>query len=613
MPPRPRAYGGTWIENVIQAAARDVFYAAMKRLEAAGYAITLHVHDEVVAEVPEDFGSVEEFKRILLEPPSWASGLPLGAKARESLRFCKSKSVAKTENTPESISGTVFPSDDDESSPSPRPPTPEPAHICVQCHLDPPDGSERPSAYNGLWLHERCEDNLIQARMAEEGMPWSTAPTPPPSSSQDEVPEPSLPDDPSPRGNGGTTWADEDYGAGEQPLGAPTATYIYQTATGAPFIRVVRTTDHQFPTDHWENGRWVKGWPTRPFLPYRLPELLAAAANVPVFVPEGEKDCERLVALDLIATCNSGGASKSKDPAKSKWWPELNQHFAGKQLVYVLEDNDEPGRLLGDAKINALTPIVSEVVRVRFPELREGGDVSDWLDQLNPRTARATLEARCAQARKQNTTCNYVLVRASDIVPRAMDWLWSGHIARGSQELLTGIPGGGKSQIHCALVAAATTGGMWPDGCNGIPPGNVIMLTAEDCLDQTIVPRLIAAGADRARVHILKKIRKDNKERMFLLSEDLEQLEVMIRKVGNVWLITIDPITAYMGSKIDSHRHRCARAARAISRPGRAGRCCALGHHPSAQALEPTRHRPLHRLAGVHRRRAHRPYGDRGG
>lgn len=222
----------------------------------------------------------------------------------------------------------------------------------------------------------------------------------------------------------------------------------------------------------------------------------------------------------------------------------------------MLEDNDEPGRLLGEAKINALTPIVAEVVRVCFQELKAGGDVSDWLDQLNPRTALTSLLARCEQARKHNTTCNYVLVRASDIVPRAMDWLWTGHILRGSQELLTGVPGGGKSQIHCALVAAVTTGGMWPDGCNGIPPGNVVMLTAEDCLDQTIVPRLIAAGADRDRVHILKKIRKDNKERMFLLNEDLEQLELVIRKIGNVWLVCLDPITAFMnaGKNFDSHR-----------------------------------------------------------
>jgi putative DNA primase/helicase len=135
-----------------------------------------------------------------------------------------------------------------------------------------------------------------------------------------------------------------------------------------------------------------------------------------------------------------------------------------------------------------------------------------------------------------------------------MDWLWQGHILRGSQELLTGVPGGGKSQIHCAFVAYVTTGGAWPDGCNGASPGNVIMLTAEDCLDQTMVPRLVVAGANRERVFILKKIRKDNKERMFLLSEDLDELAQMITKIGDVRLITIDPITAYMGHKLDSHR-----------------------------------------------------------
>lgn len=122
-----------------------------------------------------------------------------------------------------------------------------------------------------------------------------------------------------------------------------------------------------------------------------------------------------------------------------------------------------------------------------------------------------------------------------------MDWLWRGHILRGSQELLTGIPGGGKSQIHCAFVAYVTTGGAWPDGCNGAPAGNVIMLTAEDCLDQTIVPRLIVAGADRDRVFILKKIRKDNKERMFLLSEDLDELAQMITAIGDVRLAQFQP------------------------------------------------------------------------
>jgi putative DNA primase/helicase len=87
------------------------------------------------------------------------------------------------------------------------------------------------------------------------------------------------------------------------------------------------------------------------------------------------------------------------------------------------------------------------------------------------------------------------------------------------------------------------------------------MLTAEDTLDQEVVPRLIAARADLQRVHILKAIRADQRtRRQFLLSEDLLELEKIVRRIGNVGLVTIDPITAYMGGKIDSHKTTEVRA-----------------------------------------------------
>ena len=69
--------------------ARDLLVDAMKRLRAAGYALVLHTHDEIVAEMPVGQGSVEEFKRLLVEVPAWAQGLPIAAKVFERSRFKK--------------------------------------------------------------------------------------------------------------------------------------------------------------------------------------------------------------------------------------------------------------------------------------------------------------------------------------------------------------------------------------------------------------------------------------------------------------------------------------------------------------------------------------------
>jgi DNA polymerase len=74
-----RTWGGTLVENLVQAIARDCLAEAMRRLDAAGYDIVMHVHDEIVLDVPIGTGSVKEVTEIMSRPIDWAPGLPLAA------------------------------------------------------------------------------------------------------------------------------------------------------------------------------------------------------------------------------------------------------------------------------------------------------------------------------------------------------------------------------------------------------------------------------------------------------------------------------------------------------------------------------------------------------
>jgi len=84
-----RAYGGLLAENVTQATARDCLAYVMPQLEAAGYPIVMHVHDEILCEVPEDFGSVSDFASKMCAQKQWAEGLPIAAAGYEAKRYRK--------------------------------------------------------------------------------------------------------------------------------------------------------------------------------------------------------------------------------------------------------------------------------------------------------------------------------------------------------------------------------------------------------------------------------------------------------------------------------------------------------------------------------------------
>jgi DNA polymerase bacteriophage-type len=530
---RRGAFGGLIAENATQAICRDIFVEAMLRLVAAGYRVVAHLHDEVVCEVPDGFGDLDEFISIITTPPVWAPDFPIAAKGRVAdrlIEFTDAKASTYNNSNESDLDDTGSTDDADVEE------------VDEGAALDALPATEL--------LYKELPPALSAAISAAEPIiPLPGFDSPPPRSDGQTGSKAKDSDraegDGRAAGNGFGAGGSHSYAAGEEPRGTPTARYIYKDAGGCLFMCVIRTSNKSFPTQHWRDGRWVNGWPTGPVIPYRLPELLAAPASEPVFICEGEKDADNVAALGLIATTNPGGAGK--------WRAELAQWFKGRQLVYVLEDNDDAGREHTAKIVAALHNVVPTIVTVTFPELSEKGDVSDWLEAGGNKNL---LLARAAEAHKRSTAQrNYTLVELHKLQLEATDWLWEGHLIRGELELIAGRPGVGKTQVQCQMIACITTGRDWPDGQKGPRPGRVILITAEDKA-QDYHKRLLAADADLSKVKLLKYVRRNNRDEMFLLSEDLDKLEQAIIDVGDVRLVAIDPITAFMGSgkHFDSHR-----------------------------------------------------------
>ena len=80
---RIETYGPKLVENIVQGTARDLLAEAMLRVEEKGYPIVMHCHDEIIAEVPEGTGSVDEMCEVMAVQPEWAEGLPLRADGYE--------------------------------------------------------------------------------------------------------------------------------------------------------------------------------------------------------------------------------------------------------------------------------------------------------------------------------------------------------------------------------------------------------------------------------------------------------------------------------------------------------------------------------------------------
>lgn len=141
---------------------------------------------------------------------------------------------------------------------------------------------------------------------------------------------------------------------------------------------------------------------------------------------------------------------------------------------------------------------------------------------------------------------------ASEIECKEVPWLWYPYIPAGMVTILEGDPGVGKSWLICALTAALTRGDPLPGQDNARAPATILLLSAEDSLEHTIVPRLRTLGADLDRVHLVSEPFAFDAKSVAALESEMATCEATI--------CFIDPIQSFMGNKTDSNKMTDVRA-----------------------------------------------------
>lgn len=257
-----------------------------------------------------------------------------------------------------------------------------------------------------------------------------------------------------------------------------------------------------------------------------------------------------------IAALSSGNL-----PAVAK---AMRERFPAAVLVILadlVKTTGEPDpRAIEAAKVSAGRTAIPDFGRARDPGLT---DFNDMAQICGVEAVAQAIASASAPARDEHYLGNddppagkYLrdvsLIRASDVAPEAIEWLWNGWLAAGKMHVFGGAPGTGKTTISMGLAATVTTGGCWPDGTRSIA-GNVVIWSGEDDPADTLIPRLAVSGADLSHVYFIADIQEGNERRSFDPARDLVPLRRKLVEIGDVRLLIVDPVVSAIAG--DSHKN----------------------------------------------------------
>ncbi|MFZ2737040.1 MAG: AAA family ATPase [Burkholderiaceae bacterium] len=145
-----------------------------------------------------------------------------------------------------------------------------------------------------------------------------------------------------------------------------------------------------------------------------------------------------------------------------------------------------------------------------------------------------------------------ILINGANLTPLPVRWLWSGWLAKGKLHILAGAPGQGKTTIALNMAATVTIGGRWPDGSR-CEPGNVLIWSGEDDPADTLLPRLMAAGADVSKCYFVSGTHINGESQPFDPARDMTALERQASLIGGFRLLMVDPVVSVVMG--DSHKN----------------------------------------------------------
>lgn len=239
---------------------------------------------------------------------------------------------------------------------------------------------------------------------------------------------------------------------------------------------------------------------------------------------------------------------------------EIKHHKKLSELINLYE---------GEGRDNAMTSLCGKLVLVTPPD-KWATEVWSVMKSVNetykPPLSDKDLKKIFKSITERHLINNYYnqeldfkIIKASEITPKPIEWLWKDKIAKGKVSLIAGNPGLGKSQVCLNLASIVSKGACFPASNEKVKEGKVIIFSAEDDYSDTIIPRIISNGGKIENINfiesIIKKDKEGNKkEEQFIIGEDMPILKQAIESIGNVSLVIVDPVSAYLG-KTDSHKN----------------------------------------------------------